>query len=249
MPIIAPGALRTTLIVDMAVMVAAMFAFIGWRILGQRAALNSTLSYSILAMIPRAALPLFLLFDFSLFPRGDGFDVYWIRWVIYAFAWGFGGLLHALIHLSAHKQYYWRWAASMPLFVAYTLMAIGAKQAIQDQRLVLLILSAVCLSAVAFVLVCINRTHKMRVSLLLWSEAVLLLAGVVFYALGHSMYRTIAIEWESVAYLCIDFLAFPVGLFLVNILHCPCPGGGDRLEEVPLTDSRQGPQNPSFVQL
>jgi hypothetical protein len=104
------------------------------------------------------------------------------------------------------------------------------------------------LASAAFVLVCVNRTGKVHINLLLSAEAVLLLAGFFIYCLaGHSMYRTLALQWDTVGYLAIDFLAFPVGLFFVNILHCPCPNGGDRAEEVPLTDPRCQPQSSTFA--
>jgi len=101
---IADSVYRTVLLVDFGLMTASLVAFIVWRFCTQRAALNVPLLYSILAMLFRALMPFLLLYNFSSLLRDDGFTIVWVQWVLYCFAFNFGGLTHALVFLGQHPR-------------------------------------------------------------------------------------------------------------------------------------------------
>jgi hypothetical protein len=220
---IADSILRDVLFADLGVMAVSGLGFLFWKIFNQRAAIETPLKYSLFSMLFRALLPLFLLFGFSSLARADGFTILWVRWVVYCFAYNFGGLTHILVFAGQHPKYHWRWVAGTLQTFGFAMFAIGSQLGDFDQRLILYILGTVGIVAGSTVMLMSRRVSKLSIKLILLAEFFLSLLLPVFFALGPNMWRLIAPEWEALTYLGIDVLAFPLGIAAICLVHCPCP--------------------------
>jgi hypothetical protein len=247
MPIIADSFVKAVTTADLGVFGTALVGFLIWNIpaVNRKIATRVPLLYSIFALLPRALLPLFLLFQFGLKTRiGDGVTIDWIRPVFLAFAWCFGGLAQALVYVGGHGSYHMRWVVSTWIALGFTFMAIGSRQDNEDQRIIMLVGCCISLVFGAVVMLRSRRIERMGLKFLFWAEAIALCLYPVIFSLGHSMWAKIELRWEIIAYMVLDILAFIGGLFFAVTLAGSHQGakakvGAAAASYVPLKEDQQ----------
>lgn len=221
MPIVG-GDLRTVLAVDTATFGAGSLAFALWLFFTRRGHLRQILWLTLLSNLVRTLLPLLLLFDFSRMTRGS-VEIYWLRWLVYAGVWGLCGLSHVLAKFSVQERFYQRWNMSLGGFGAAAFAVfIASRMAEEDQRILSLCIGGVLFLAGIAMLFIYAQRRDIKANLVYISTLLLMAASVVAFALGHAAWRRIELVYETVFYLCVDFLLYIVWPAVMLWLHCPC---------------------------